>query len=183
MPILLKYLFKSSTVNSNRKSNSNTYHETIKKFSLCLFFVVFNLCLFHLYQTLCNNMPNSIPSIPSLFRYFGKTQKIFEDCFKFMELRKFLDDRDLPLYVWLSEDGTRITGRIEYDNEDNKLVGFVLPLKNGCPKMDTFVVTSVKCVLDAFITATKSLDAICLLYYGATLYSMFTFILYLNFWY
>lgn len=159
MPILLKHLFKSSTANSDRKSNANIYDDTIKKFSLYLFFVGGR----HLYQTLCNNMPNSIPSISSLFRYFGKTQKISEGCFRFMELRKFLDDRDLPLYVWLSEDGTRITGRIEYDNEDNKLVGFVLPLKNGCPKMDTFVVTSVKSVLDAFKTATKSKYAYCIM--------------------
>lgn len=159
MPILLKHLFKSSTANSDRKCNANTYDDTIKKFPLYLSFVGGR----HLYQTLCNNMPNSIPSISSLFRYFGKTQKISEGCFRFVELRKFLDDRDLPLYVWLSEDVTRITGRIEYDNEDNKLVGFVLPLKNGCLKMDTFVATSVKSVLDAFKTASKSKYAYCIM--------------------
>jgi len=112
LPILLKYLFKSNTAFSNLspKSNANTYDETVKKLSLYLFFVGGR----HMYQTLCNNMPNSIKSNPSLFWYFRKTQKISEGCccFRFMELQKFLDDRDLPLYFWLSEDGTPITGRI-----------------------------------------------------------------------
>lgn len=108
MPILLK----SSIANSKHKPESNVYNETMKKFSIYLFFVGGR----HLYQTLCYNLPNSLPSISSLFRYFGKTQQLSEGYFRFMELRKFLDDHNYPSNVWLSEDATRITGRIEYDS-------------------------------------------------------------------
>lgn len=74
MPILLKYLFKSNVNNLDPKFNDNKYDTTVKQFSLYLFFVGGR----HLYQTLCNNMPNSIPLTLSLFCYFGKTQKISE---------------------------------------------------------------------------------------------------------
>lgn len=39
MPVLLKSLLKSSIVNSKHKPNSNVYNETMKKFSIYLFFV------------------------------------------------------------------------------------------------------------------------------------------------
>lgn len=76
-----------------------------------------------------------MPSIPSIFRCFGKIQEISKGSFRFIELRNFLDDHNLFLYLWLNENRTtRISVRIEYDSEANKLVGFVLPLNNGCPK-------------------------------------------------
>jgi len=159
LPILLQLLLKSSLNNSKHKPNANKFNETVKKFSLYLFFIGGRL----LYETLCKNMPNSLPSIPCLFRYFGKTQQLCEGRFRFMELRKYLHDRNFPLCIWLSEDATRITGRIEYDSASDKLVGFVLPLKNGCPQLDTFIVTSVKSILDAFKTATKSKYAYCIM--------------------
>lgn len=37
--------------------------------------------------------------------------------------------------VWISEDGTRITGRLQYDPGSNQIVGLLLPLdENGLPK-------------------------------------------------
>lgn len=45
----------------------------------------------------------------------------------------------------------------------DKLVGFVLPLKDGCPISNTYVVTSVKSILDAFENDTKSKYTYCIM--------------------
>jgi len=107
----------------------------VKKFSVYLFIIGGRL----LYETLYCNMKNVLPSITTIFRYMDQTQdKIVEGTFRFKELRLLLIQKNLPLQVWISEYGTRITGKIEYEEHSNKLVGFVLPLKNGCPQTDTY---------------------------------------------
>lgn len=72
------------------------------------------------------------------------------------QLKTFLVERNLPLCVWVSEDGTRITGKIEFDSSSNKLIGFVLPLVDGCPKPDTFMATSAQKIMNHFETSIKS---------------------------
>ena len=53
--------------------------------------------------------------------------------------------------VTIGEDATRIIYRVEYDSKTNRCVGFVLPLKNGLPEIDSFLATSFvaveKCLL------------------------------------
>lgn len=51
------------------------------------------------------------------------------------ELKKYLESLKLPMYVWLSEDATRITSKIEFDPKTNQMVGIVLPMEecNGMP--------------------------------------------------
>lgn len=39
--------------------------------------------------------------------------------FRFKELSDFLTQRNLPKVVWLSEDATGITGRVEYSLHEN----------------------------------------------------------------
>lgn len=62
--------------------------------------------------------------------------------FRFKELNNFLTQRNLPKVVWLSEDATGITGRVEYSIYENCNIGFVLPLnddgllKVGCFKVN-----------------------------------------------
>lgn len=61
--------------------------------------------------------------------------------FRFKELSDFLTQRNLPKVVWLSEDATGITGRVEYSLHENSNVGFVLPLNDdGLPKVGYFKV-------------------------------------------
>lgn len=62
--------------------------------------------------------------------------------YRFNQLKNFLEKNKLPLCVWISEDATRITGKIEYDSISNKVVGFVMPFDNGLAKSDAFVGTS-----------------------------------------
>lgn len=46
-----------------------------------------------------------------------------------------LSNNNLPSAVHISEDATRIVGRVEYDAKTNQIIGFVLPIKanNGLP--------------------------------------------------
>jgi len=54
-----------------------------------------------------------------------------------------LKQYNAPLFVSIAEDATQIVGRVEYDNETNRCVGFVVPLdENGLPKGYSFLATS-----------------------------------------
>lgn len=96
-------------------------------------------------------MNNVLPFITTILRYIDNTQdKIIEENFRFKELRIFLVKRHLPLQIWISEDATRITRKIEYNKYSNKLVGFVLPLKNGCPQTDICLAKPAKVMVDYY---------------------------------
>lgn len=102
-------------------------------------------------------MKNCLPSISALLRYFNSTRDtIVEGSFRFKELRRFIDERNLPRYICISEDATRITGRIMYDSTSNKLVGFVQSLIDGCPNQDSFFATSAKDILNFFVVGIKA---------------------------
>lgn len=155
---LLKYLYESALKNKKVTAKESQYHnrfdDTIKKISTYLFIIGGRL----LYETLYCNMKNVLPSITTIFRHIDQTQdKIIEGNFRFKELRIFLVKRNLPLQIWISEDATRITGKIEYDEYTNKLVGFVLPLENRCPQTDTYyIATSAKAMINYYNTSTKA---------------------------
>lgn len=182
---LLKCLYESALKNQSvskgvsfKKSQyHNRFDEKLKKFSIYLFIIGGRL----LYETLYCNMKNVLPSIITIFWYMDQTQdKNKEGTFRFKELRLFLIHRNLPLQVWISEDGTRITGKIEYEEHSKKLVGFVLPLKNGWPQTDIYIVSSAKSIVNdfnsrvlanyAYVVMAQSIDdsapSFCLSIYG-----------------
>jgi len=102
-------------------------------------------------------MDRVLPSITTIFRYLDNTQsKVIEGSFRFNELRVHLIKKDLPLKIWLSEDATRITGKIEYDVKSNKIVGFVLPLMNGCPVPNAFIASSAKTIAQYFNSESRA---------------------------
>jgi len=64
---------------------------------------------------------------------------IHEGVLRFDELRQHLDQYNAPLLVSIGEDATRVIGRVDYDGETDRCVGFVLPSnKNGLPIADSF---------------------------------------------
>ena len=71
-------------------------------------------------------------------------------------LKDYLIERNLPLCIWLSEDGTRLTGKIEYDSLTNKVIGFVLPFINGCAQVNSFEATSAYKIIENFQNNIKS---------------------------
>lgn len=97
-------------------------------------------------------MEYTLPSISTLFRFLDNTQtKVTEGDFRFGELRVFLIKRNLPPKIWVSDDATRITGKIEYDNQCENIIEFVLPLNNDdCPQTDYFSATSAEAIVEYF---------------------------------
>lgn len=56
-------------------------------------------------------------------------------------LNEFLKSRAIPKVVWLSEDATKITERVQYDQKTNRLVGLVAPLNEyGLPSSNYYFV-------------------------------------------
>lgn len=76
--------------------------------------------------------------------------------YRIEQLKKYLTSRNLPLCVWISEDNTRITLKIEYDTVSNKIIGFVMPFKNGTAKVDAFEATSAVTIVECFQKNYKS---------------------------
>lgn len=81
------------------------------------------------YKTLQSNLEGALPSLPSVNRYIHSSHyHIIEGILRAQELRNYLDERGLPKVVCISEDATRIVGRVQYDSRTNQLLGFTLPL-------------------------------------------------------
>lgn len=110
-----------------------------------------------LYQTIYENMKGVLPLISTLNNHVAKTgEKAEEGVLDYDGLCTFLEEINLPKFVWISEDGTRVTRKIEYDSKSNKLVGFTLPLVDGLPQTDAFLATSAKAIQGYFLASSKS---------------------------
>ena len=78
-----------------------------------------------------------------------------EGTFRFDDLSKHITDHNAPKIVSIGEDATRVIGRVDYDSETNRCVGFVLPLDDhGLPLVDSFLVTSFAAIEKSFSSAT-----------------------------
>ena len=65
-----------------------------------------------------------------------------------------------PLIVSIGEDATRIIGRVDYDSQTDRLVGFVMPVnKLGLPVTDTYLATSFITIEKFFSTSTVAKHA------------------------
>lgn len=83
------------------------------------------------YKTLQSNLTGLIPSLPSTNRYIQTMNyRVIEAIPRFDELNIYLESRKLPKIVSLSEDATRIVGRVQYDRKTNQVIGFTPPLDN-----------------------------------------------------
>ncbi|KAE8738182.1 hypothetical protein FOCC_FOCC016345 [Frankliniella occidentalis] len=112
----------------------------------------------HLYETLHANAPKGMPSLATLLKFQGNVMEpVIEGMFRWQELSDYLRENDLPRVIALSEDGTRITGKIEYDPISNRLVGFAAPLdENGLPDTDHYIASGEKAMAAMFATAPRA---------------------------
>lgn len=82
---------------------------------------------------------------------------IFLGFFYFDEFKTFVVKRNLPFYVAVSEDATRIITRVEYDHSTNQLVGLVSPLdENGMPKKLFFPAKSASLIVNYLSNNSKA---------------------------
>lgn len=133
---LLSLLLRTADINVERKSEGYRFNETVKELS-CYYRMIAGPMA---YESLQTNLCLSLPSLSSVNRYIRKIDaNITEGDLRVSALKKYLEDRKLPLVVSLSEDGTRLTGTVQYDVRTNQLMGFSLPLnENGMPIVNSF---------------------------------------------
>lgn len=180
-PFLLKKLVSSATQNLVRHKNGYRYDGEIQSFSM-----VFRLLSGPLaYETLQKNLSCTLPSLPSVNRYIYKSNyRAVEGALRCDELLQYLEERNLEKVVTLSEDATRIVGRVQYDSYSNQIVGFALPInkKSGLPIPLSFPARSMQEIIGHFENeneisplvnvimakpvCTNSIPAFCLLLYG-----------------
>lgn len=148
---VLQLLMKSAQKNVNsekfsKKSHGFRYDETLKLFASSIYMLGGRLC----YKLLEQNLP--LPALPTVCRYVQDNGPIIrEGELRCNELKKYLDERKLEPFVWISEDATRITGRIQYDSVTNELIGFVSPLStDGMPLRGIYKARSAKEIEDHF---------------------------------
>lgn len=71
--------------------------------------------------------------------------KIIEGELRCAALAEYMNKLNTPKKVWISEDGSSVVERVEYDPKTNQLVGLVLPFgKNGMPIPFSFLATSAE---------------------------------------
>lgn len=128
IPNFLKLLYDHTVRESYKLPKGRRSVEKIKKFSTLAFIVGGRF----LYEILSANL--ALPSPSSVNGYMQVDDcdaRVFEGHLRAKELKAFLLRRHLPPYVWLSEDGTRIVDKIQYDGTTDQLIGMVLPLSQS----------------------------------------------------
>lgn len=98
------------------------------------------------YNTIHRNLEGALPSLVSTNRYIKSSNcDAIEGVLRCEELLKYLTERNLPLCVCLSEDATRIVGRIQYDSKTVQIIGFTSPIdkQTGLPKPQAFPARNV----------------------------------------
>lgn len=108
------------------------------------------------YETIQNNLNLALPSLSATNRYISEMHGILVDgVLRCEALAQYLKKRNLPLIVSLSEDATRINGRVQYDSSLNEIVGFVLPTddETGMPIAHSFSVRSCEEIIKHFTSS------------------------------
>lgn len=129
---LLNKLLDATNRNSQRKPEGYRYDPEVKLFASYLRMITGPLA----YETIYKNLPAAIPSLSSTNRYIRASNvHVQEGILRCDELRVHLESRQFPLVVSLSEDGTRVVDRVQYDSITNQLIGFVPDIDpvNGLP--------------------------------------------------
>lgn len=151
----LKKLLAAFDRNSQRKKGGYRYDDDIKLFAAYLRMISGPLA----YQTLQKNLQSVLPSLPSTNRYINASNyRIVEGIPRYDELLVYLKQRNLPLVVSLSEDATRIVGKVQYDSSANQLVGFVQPIniQTGMPIAFSYPARSAPEILGHFSSGNEA---------------------------
>lgn len=106
-----------------------------------------------LYDILHRNLELALPSLSSVNKRMHSSNNITEGLLRCHELLFYLKERNLPLEVAISEDATRIDGKIEFDPRTNQLIGFVLPthLRTGLPISHVYKAKDTETIVSHFM--------------------------------
>ena len=81
---------------------------------------------------------------------------MIEGEFYFDELCQHLKKWNAPPFVHIHLDDTRIINKVEYDPVTDRFIGFTLPIQNGLPICDAFVLSTYDEIKDAAKTISIS---------------------------
>ncbi|KAE8747043.1 hypothetical protein FOCC_FOCC006298 [Frankliniella occidentalis] len=157
---IVNLLLECAKENAGRKVGGWRYRDVMKE----LGFLIFSLGGVALYEILCHKKNFPFPSITTIRRKIYSNDKFVEGEYRIKQCKEFLLRNDCPLEIFLCEDATCITGRIQYDSTSNQVVGFTLPLNhNGIPKVKNFPATSANQIAEYFRTQSSSRYAYCIM--------------------
>lgn len=138
---LLSTMLASAKNNELRPKHGYRYCTSLKRYA------TYNrmLCGKKGYNSLQLNLPGCFPSLGTTNRIIlTSNNKITEGVLRVDELKLYLESKNQPLWVALSEDATRIENRIQYDRHTNQLIGMVPPLDHtGMPIPFTYKARSL----------------------------------------
>lgn len=179
---VLYKLLETADRNITKAKGGYRYTEEIKSFATYIRMLAGR----YSYTDLQKNFELCLPSIVSVNRYIYKSNcRVMEGILRCNELLLYLKERKLPLVVNLSEDATRIIGRVQYDIHTNQIVGFVPPISksNGLPIPFSFKARNTEEIVNHFINGTtpasfvnvimaqpvttKNVPSFCLLIFGS----------------
>lgn len=155
---MLKMLPDCAVVNADKQPGGKRYPTVVKE----LGYLLYSMTTLEGYEFLCSNLPLS--SVTNVRSTIYSRPVLTEGVFRINELLEYLKERNLPLAVYLSEDATRVEGRIQYHPASNQAVGFTLPLDdNGVPEAGAFPATSAKTIAAYFENHSTSNYAYCIM--------------------
>lgn len=105
------------------------------------------------YKSLQGNLIGCLPSISKTNRYIHRSDHaVIEGVLRCDELLIYLRERNLPLWVSLSEDATRVDNKVQYDVHTNQLIGFTLPIlkETGMPVPFTYKARNTEEIIQHF---------------------------------
>lgn len=149
---MLCKLLSAAKINSSRSKHGYRYTPEMIRFCAYIRSLAGPLA----YNTLQINLPGILPSIQAINRYIYRPDfLVVEGLLRCEELLVYLRKRNLPLWVSLSEDGTRIENRAQYDSRTNQIIGFVQPIDvNGMPESFTYKARTAMEILQYFADKT-----------------------------
>lgn len=142
----LKDMLKVEEMNQKKHKNGRRYSSNIKKIAMYSFIVGGRA----FYENLQKNLP--LPTADAIVKYMADASPPpIEGALRIQELVKFIDKTNSENNVWIAEDATRISERLEYDPKTNTIMGFVLPIGgNGLPIPLSFPAESALHIFDIF---------------------------------
>lgn len=153
--IIIKETVKNNFKNISRKPNIGKgarYTDEMKNIGAYLYLMGGRKD----YEELVVNL--GLPSVSTIINHIGKScEKVLEGQLRVIQLKKFLEKQGLPLFVFISEDGTKLTPRIKYDIARNQVAGLCPSInENGMPEVQSFPATSPEAIKEYIDSRTKS---------------------------
>ena len=148
---VLKQIIANAERNATALPQAKRHPEILLKIATALLIYAGPLA----YNFLQKNLHQALPSLRTVKRIVHASYDTMnEGEFRFDGLAAHIGKHKTVSLVTIGKDATRIICRVEYDVRTDRCVGFVLPLQNGLPAIDSFLATSFDAVEKMFTNRT-----------------------------